>query len=335
MPQANITYDVPYNRKLVDFLKELDEKHWRKLGTAYAPTMFQEKLGNFHGSKIGGGSPANQMYALSGNSPAYPPINMNSGLAVHSGGAYSGVDGAVGGAHHPVMAVGGAKVPVVKILKSLAPFAPLLLGLGHPSPSSKMDVVNALAPLGAMKSHSFKKLHELIHPYKTVGGYSFGRLMKDLGRGVKTISKNPVVRQVGQELLREGLKTGKEALLSYAKGSKSGAGRKRSNSEESLESMVEMVRPMEAAVSKGKGKKGGKFNIGKMFKSIVKNPIVKEVGKELLKEGIKTGVKAIASGAGQGGRQKRAEIVKRVMREKGLKMIEASKYVKAHGLYKP
>lgn len=30
---------------------------------------------------------------------------------------------------------------------------------------------------------------------------------------------------------------------------------------------------------------------------------------------------------------KRAEIVKRVMREKGLKMIEASKYVKAHGLY--
>lgn len=275
------------------------------------------------------------MYALSGNSPAYPPINMNSGLAVHSGGAYSGVDGAVGGAHHPVMAVGGAKVPVVKILKSLAPFAPLLLGLGHPSPSSKMDVVNALAPLGAMKSHSFKKLHELIHPYKTVGGYSFGRLMKDLGRGVKTISKNPVVRQVGQELLREGLKTGKEALLSYAKGSKSGAGRKRSNSEESLESMVEMVRPMEAAVSKGKGKKGGKFNIGKMFKSIVKNPIVKEVGKELLKEGIKTGVKAIASGAGQGGRQKRAEIVKRVMREKGLKMIEASKYVKAHGLYKP
>lgn len=51
MPQANITYDVPYNRKLVDFLKELDEKHWRKLGTAYAPTMFQEKLGNFHGVK--------------------------------------------------------------------------------------------------------------------------------------------------------------------------------------------------------------------------------------------------------------------------------------------
>ena len=42
--------------------------------------------------------------------------------------------------------------------------------------------------------------------------------------------------------------------------------------------------------------------------------------------------KMIACGAGDG-RAKRAEIVKKVMKEKGLKMIEASKYVKAHGLY--
>ena len=33
------------------------------------------------------------------------------------------------------------------------------------------------------------------------------------------------------------------------------------------------------------------------------------------------------------GRRKRAEIVKKVMAEKGMKMIEASKYVKAHNLY--
>lgn len=35
------------------------------------------------------------------------------------------------------------------------------------------------------------------------------------------------------------------------------------------------------------------------------------------------------------GRSKRAEIVKKVMAEKGMKLIEASKYVKEHGLYKP
>jgi coproporphyrinogen III oxidase-like Fe-S oxidoreductase len=34
------------------------------------------------------------------------------------------------------------------------------------------------------------------------------------------------------------------------------------------------------------------------------------------------------------GRRKRAEVVKKVMKEKGMKMIEASKYVKEHGLYK-
>ena len=37
-------------------------------------------------------------------------------------------------------------------------------------------------------------------------------------------------------------------------------------------------------------------------------------------------------GAGDG-RRKRAEVVKKVMAQKGMKMIEASKYVKEHGLY--
>jgi hypothetical protein len=39
------------------------------------------------------------------------------------------------------------------------------------------------------------------------------------------------------------------------------------------------------------------------------------------------------SGKGDG-RKRRAEVVKRVMAEKGLSMINASKYVKEHGLYK-
>lgn len=387
MPQANITYDVPYNRKLVDVLNELDEKHWRKAGTAYAPTMFSEKLGNFHGAKIGGGSPANQKYALSGNSPAYPPINMNSGMAVHSGGAYAGIDGAVGGYSFndflgdagnvgkellplaPLLMglgrkkkggmvrpiglarpIGGSSVgdTLAGIAKTLVPFAPLLLGLGHPVPRKKMDIVSVLAPLGAKKSHTFAKLHEIVAPYKTkTGGFSFGKLLKDLGNGAKSVGhaviSNPIVQEVGKDLLKQGLNMGKDAVLDYAKGKASGAGRRRkkggaSSGGASLESMVEMVRPMEASVSKGKGKKGGKFSIGSVFKgignvgkSIISNPIVKEVGKDLLKEGIKTGISALTSGAG--GRAKRAEIVKRVMREKGMKMIEASKYVKAHGLY--
>lgn len=45
----------------------------------------------------------------------------------------------------------------------------------------------------------------------------------------------------------------------------------------------------------------------------------------------KTKLKRVV-GAGDG-RRKRAEVVKRVMKEKGMKMIEASKYVKQHNLY--
>lgn len=49
-------------------------------------------------------------------------------------------------------------------------------------------------------------------------------------------------------------------------------------------------------------------------------------------QGRKRGGKRAPAGANDG-RRKRAEVVKRVMAEKGLKMIEASKYVKEHGLY--
>ena len=45
------------------------------------------------------------------------------------------------------------------------------------------------------------------------------------------------------------------------------------------------------------------------------------------------GKKRRAPAGASDGRRARAEIVKKVMREQGLKMIEASKYVKTHGLY--
>jgi hypothetical protein len=45
------------------------------------------------------------------------------------------------------------------------------------------------------------------------------------------------------------------------------------------------------------------------------------------------GKKRRAPAGASDGRRKRAEIVKKVMAEQGLSMIEASKYVKAHNLY--
>jgi hypothetical protein len=89
----------------------------------------------------------------------------------------------------------------------------------------------------------------------------------------------------------------------------------------------------------------------------VAKPVIKDtlisVGKEALssyltgKSGSKVAVKkgkgvmsgglagvGVMKGGAMDGRKRRAEIVKKVMKEQGLKMVQASKYVKEHGLYK-
>jgi hypothetical protein len=177
----------------------------------------------------------------------------------------------------------------------------------------------------------------LIEPYKMkTGGYSLDDFISDFNK------VGSVIKPVAQPII--------SALTDKAVGKIRGAGRRKkggaTSGGASLESMVEMVRPMDMVKSKGKGGYSfGKFlkdvgNTGKSIgKAVINNPVVQEVGKDLLKEGVKMGKDALIDYAngkkGAGGRSKRAEIVKKVMREKGMKMIDASKYVKAHGLYKP
>ena len=265
MPQANITYDAPYNQRLVALLREMDEKQEAKSYPARTPTPMGMRMGSYHGDLVGGGS-SPMMYNPPGNSVAYPPLSLPAGMQVDSGGSYAGVDGAIGG-----------------------------------------------------KYTAKKFFRDLGHGAKVVG--------KTALSGLKAIAKNKEVQAVGKELLKEGVKQGTKALIEYAS---SGAGRKKRASRKKGTDLAEVIEET----------KGGKYSVGKFFKDvgsvgkkIIKNPIVKQVGKELLKEGLKEGTKALLSGAGKGGRSARAEIVKKVMKEKGLKMIEASKYVKAHGLY--
>ena len=111
-----------------------------------------------------------------------------------------------------------------------------------------------------------------------------------------------------------------------------------------------------------KGKKGAgilgdiKKGVGSLLGEVVSvaKPVLKDVaisvGKEALSSylgskgaKVKTG-KGVRSGGMSGvgvmkggamdGRKRRAEIVKKVMKEQGLKMVDASKFVKEHGLYK-
>jgi hypothetical protein len=336
MPQTNITYDLPYNNKLRDVGKAMLNRHWATASSAYAPTDMGYKTSNFFNDysqepkmseMIGGGSPYPQKFLLSGNSPTYPPISMSSGLAVSSGGSrFAGIDGAVGGysfndfigdvAHvgkevapdvirsmmasgrHPRKSrKGGSKVgdQIASVAKTLAPFAPLLLGLGHPVPKSKADVVKALAPMGAKASHTLKKLKEVAMK----GGYSFNDFLGDVAH---------VGKDVAPDLIRASLA--------------SGAGKRKRKSKKGGISLSDVLESAKPAISKAVASA---------------TPVAKKVAKNLGKQAIDALASKASSaleGMGRkGGRSKRAEIVKKIMAEKGMKMIEASKYVKAHNLY--
>jgi hypothetical protein len=75
--------------------------------------------------------------------------------------------------------------------------------------------------------------------------------------------------------------------------------------------------------------KMGKGKITKAEKDALKSVVEKHGGANLSGMTDKRAEMKVGDG-----RKARAEIVKKVMKEKGMKMIEASKYVKEHGLYK-
>jgi len=70
---------------------------------------------------------------------------------------------------------------------------------------------------------------------------------------------------------------------------------------------------------------------GKVNRKVAEERKVVEEGSGMT--GAYEGQGRMVGGAKPDGRKKRAEIVKKIMKEKGLKMIEASKYVKEHKLY--
>lgn len=108
-------------------------------------------------------------------------------------------------------------------------------------------------------------------------------------------------------------------------------------------SVTEEDKALVASLPKqGKGvvEKVGKFakRLGKAGLEVAQDVAV-DVAKEALKSYLTSKTKtgkgvAVMKGGAVDGRKARAAIVKRVMAEKGLKLIEASRFVKEHGLYK-
>ena len=415
MPQANITYDTPYNKDLVSRLRDMDKQRWTHNYDAYHPSpMGYRNADAFHSPKdqiVGGVRP--EKFVLSGNSPSYPPVSMNAGLAVHSGGArgYAGMDGAVGGkfsfsdltkgakdaldiaktgkeaydlyksvsggvssggvssggnifkdiskgaksaldvaktgkeAYDLYKAFGGAKKvkalekkmvggnwlkDALGVAKDIAPIAlPLMLGAGRPLKTMKDKVDMVEKAMKKFKGGNFWK--------------DFGKGFKKGFTGTLDVAKEiapiaiPLMAAAGREKYGKSFNMGK-FLEKAHKGKKGGA-------------MVGAYLGKDGQVHHGAAVKGGISlkdaieSTKKMGKAAVKEvakrgkaagaDLLKEVGraaKKSAKKSVNEAAKDVVKATG-GGRAKRAEIVKKVMKDKGMKMIEASKYVKEHGLY--
>jgi len=288
MPQSNITYDVPYNKGLVHLLNEMDEKHWQKAGTAYAPSMLGFKLSNFHNDytdepsakmMIGGGSHADQFYLAPGNSPAYPPYMMSSGMLVNSGGALAGIDGAVGG-----------KFSFGKVFGDIADVGKHIAK--EVGPDLAKEAIKSYMASGAGRRRK-----------------KGGDLGNDILNGLKAAAPfAPLLMGLGEKKKRASKKQGGMDLSKV------------------VEEAQRVVTPDTIKKVREKAQK----MLGDIKE---KDPSAYE---DMMRKKASEGLLALSkSGKGhaKGGRGARAEIVKKVMKEKGLNMIQASKYVKEHGLY--
>jgi len=293
MVQTDITYDNNYNRRLVHLLREMDEKHWKTAGNSYNPTIISDRLGSFHGEHPKVGGGSHFQQYIS---PGNSPCYPPAHF--HTGMVTrrkTGGDFDFGKAGNDIVS---ALAPVV------ASTLPALLGLGEPASGGK---------LGRRKRNKIvadEKIAQIPHKRK-------GHLIKGSPEAMQWAQKMRMLRAKKGKTGGNTPQEQQEITDALQNGARVGFGRKR------------------------KSKKTGGLSLPKITDIMeVAKPVAKELGKvaldkgvDFLKKKIEGGSKKQSGGGTGGGRAKRAEIVKKVMKEKGLKMIEASKYVKQHGLY--
>ena len=149
-----------------------------------------------------------------------------------------------------------------------------------------------------------KFLHGMLHHAHHSGAYEGGSVGKYDGAGYGTVHSYDADGAAG-------VKVGRHSATALAK-------RRAMEIQKERENPIGSWRGVQATVSKGGAKP--------------KKEAESESDEGELE--IKGGKKPRPAMLAGDGRRRRADIVKKVMADKGLKMIEASKYVKEHGLYK-
>ena len=289
-----MAFDTPYNEQLLRVL----EKYDRERDTNGEPDIFGSSMegGAFLGAD--GRVHTTGMYHPHLSHPMLGSMAREmDGGKFNFGKALGSVAKGVGKVALPIATKVGTKVAEDALMSALA-------GAGKkPRGRPRKMVSGANSAMGA-----------------SGGKFSLSKSLGSVAKGVGKIAV-PIATKVGTKMAEDAVKSymSGEGVMSAGVG--------------------EMKRP------RGRPRKtGGKFDI---FDPIIKigkkagSPFEKSVGVNPFTMGFDLGKDVIApalmgkgvrSGGGDG-RKARAEIVKKVMKEHGLKMTDASKFVKQHGLY--
>jgi hypothetical protein len=213
--------------------------------------------------------------------------------------------------------------------------------LGNPDPYPVMGNSDRIAGRGKMTAKERKALESILakHPEMTGAGFwddfkkGFNSVISPVASVVKAVAPF-----LGQPEISAGL-----SAIGYGKEKKTRGRPKGSKKAELKSANGDLLAMSSPVLSNGvpptaqlRGSYGGAKHSDSLKESVIKAVEKKMKGKG--KEG-GANLKGMTdktkemSGAGDA-RKKRAEIVKRIMKEKGLSMINASKYVKEHNLYK-
>lgn len=358
----NLTLDIPANRAVVDRLRAMDE--WVDLRPQYVATNIQPD--HFSDRMMVGGGFDDGRYLMYGSNNRNTPYNHFATMATPSAGKFSvgKTFKKVGSVVKPV-----AKFTYEEVVKPLAKVAKEE-GVKLAKEMLKEAIKSALSgDTGAPPSYADSFGHQSVSHNYAPPSYaeSFGHQTTGYGRKPRGKGRKPKGGSVSMDLADDMRGRGHSggaigASNTYpattVRGSGSGGKFNLKNALKSsnkavghfvTDKYVPFVAEKVAPVAKTVGVQLGRELLPVAFEAVgaefgippqVSGAVGRVVANRLLSEkntGVKGGkkehTKVINCGGKVDGRQARALIVKKVMKEKGLKMIDASKYVKAHGLY--
>jgi len=290
MPQANITYDTPYNRKLASRVQQLDENMLWYNHHQYHPSPMGYRLSSFHNAqgiantpnisrnysysshgsdgKMTGGV-RERKYILSGNSPSYPPAKLPSGMGVSfRNSKYAEPDGGAsyGGSFFSDFKKGfdGTLDSAKKIAQTASAIAPIAKMASEVYSGSGKGKVATKAKAKATRKVGGISTKDILNVGKAIAPYALDALI-GLGRKASMTDKRKAVEDaiVGgnfHEQLKDKVKD--------------------------LSTLVKKVAPkaLKMMMEEGKKKYGKGFNFGKFLSKVGKAvaPIAVDEGKKAL-----------------------------------------------------